>query len=158
MGSTVLAQVWYFPTSDWGGCSGKALLGHEQLDCESDNYPTAEVNPDASDSCPMDYAPFLQTLISQRVAVDGGQSASGTGALLLPCGDSGSVLTQVNDNGNGGGLSAEPKARPASPPQRRLRRKTTLTGGSSAGDGRRSVTPPQRRSRDGSDSAAASPS
>jgi len=115
------------------------------------------MNPDAIDSDPMHYAPFLRMLISQRVVVDGGQSAFGTGALRLPSGDSGLVLTQVNDNGDGGEPSAEPKARPVFP-QRRLRRKTTLTGGGSAGDESRSVTPPQRRSKDVSDSAASSPS
>ena len=73
----------------------------------------------------MDSTPVLETLINRDVAVDGGQSASGTGALPLPSADRGLVLTQMNDNVDEGSPSAEPKALPILQPLRRLRHKTT---------------------------------
>ena len=108
---------------------------------------------DARDAGPMDSRPFLEMLISGDIAVDGGQSVSETGALLLPSADHGSVLTKTGDNVDRGRPSAEPNEPPTLQPLRRLRHKTTLLNKGSAGDGSRSVTPPTRRSRDGSGSA-----
>ena len=111
------------------------------------------MDPDARDTGPMDSTPFLEMLISGDVAVDGGQTVSETGALLLPSADHGLVLTKMGDNVDEGRPSVEPNEPPFLQPVRRLRCKTTVVTRGSSGDGSRSVTPPARRSRDGSGSS-----
>ena len=117
-----------------------------------------KLDPDANGSGFVDYSPFLRELINRDDVLGGGQSALGAGALLLPSANAGLVLMQVDDSGNGGTQSAESAVSPIVRPMRRLHRKTTLTSEGSPGAKSRSVTPPQRRSRDGSASAASSPS
>ena len=88
----VLAQVG-IPHLRLGAAPGTSSLTRP-VGCESDNYPTTEMSPEASDSGPMDYAPYLRTLIRPRVAVDEGQSASRAGALRSPLGWSGASASE----------------------------------------------------------------